>query len=361
MVDTIKLNVRVGILKYLGSVYTDFYFNHSFLKPETDNNTDFQERLPSFQLESYSGTGNIFDLASISKALGVSLLILYKMFKGMVDPHSSIGEFIKGTKLEEELDYRLKDISIYDILAHKSGLPSWKNFYTRCQGEDNPKYDKKYLIKRLNFIACNQEISSSGNTLYSDVGFILLGLILEEVEKQGLDKQFSGLMSKLFFVPTEGSFIGYASQLEDKTRFIPTCKFCPLRQKMIQGEVHDENSYYLGGKTGHAGIFSDGGSLKKFLETLFNSEFGEFVRTTIVKDMGRSDSMYSFGFRRGLTQDGSHYYLSKDSFGHTGFTGGCFWIGDQRQLIFLTNRTIFQRKYPMQDLREQVLKNFIVE
>ncbi len=50
MVDTIKLNVRVGILKYLGSVYTDFYFNHSFLKPETDNNTDFQERLPSFQL-----------------------------------------------------------------------------------------------------------------------------------------------------------------------------------------------------------------------------------------------------------------------------------------------------------------------
>ena len=94
---------------------------------------------------------------------------------------------------------------------------------------------------------------------------------------------------------------------------------------------------------------------------VFSSEFGEFLRSTIVKDMSRTGSLYSFGFRRGICSDNSGYYLSKDSFGHTGFTGGCFWIGAGKELLFLTNRTIFQRKYPMQELREKVLRHFIVE
>lgn len=355
MVDTIKLNTRVRILQYLGKVYSDFYFSSFSLKNKEGQNPSF------FDLESYSGTGNIFDLASISKALSVSLLVLDKMYQGKLDPHTSLGEYIKDTKLSENLDYRYKSISIYDILSHQSGIPAWRNFYTRCQGEENIKFDKKYLLKRLNFIAQNDELTTPGTMNYSDVGFILLGLVLEEKEKLSLDKQFLALLSKLSFTPPKDGFIGYGFELEDKKRFIPTVNFCPLRQKKIQGQVHDENCYFLGEKTGHAGLFADGLSLKEFLKTLFASKFGEFIRSCVIKDSLRSSSLYSFGFRRGIIKGTDSYYLSKDSFGHTGFSGGCFWISEDRGIIFLTNRTIYQRVYPMQELRAKVLKDFIVK
>lgn len=351
MVDTVKLNTRVEILKYLSVVYSDFYFSFN------SNGKSFNET-PPFELSSYSGSAKIFDLASITKALVTSCLILDRVQKQQIDPHASIGSCIKDTELDETLDYRIKNLSFYDIMKHKSGLPSWSNFYTDCCGQNSPKRDKDFIIKRLNFIAQNGGLSDSGSTNYSDLGFILLGLVLEQISKKNIDKMFQSLLSEIGFSCQEG-FIGFSNQLEDKSLAIPTTPMCPLRKKMIQGEVHDENCYYLGGRCGHAGAFSDGKTLSLYIKTLFGSKLGEFIRTNVKNDLDRTHDLFSYGFRRGSLKDGS-YYLSKTSFGHTGFTGGCFWVDDESSIVFLTNRTIYQRNYPMQELRSKVMKSFIV-
>jgi CubicO group peptidase (beta-lactamase class C family) len=120
-----------------------------------------------------------------------------------------------------------------------------------------------------------------------------------------------------------------------------------LRHKLIQGEVHDENAYVLGGVSGHAGLFSTAPDLAAFCQMLLNGGVYAHHRilrratvTLFTKPQELSNGTRTLGWAIPTEGGSSGHYFSTHSFGHTGFTGTSIWIDPDRQLfvVLLTNR-----------------------
>ena len=195
----------------------------------------------------------IFDLASLTKAL-VTVPLLFEQglsFAGTV--------FDWSPSLESRLKPELGRLRINDLLRHEAGLPSWRNFWVCRLGRDlSPDYSLTWM-KRFEVIleVLNRvEVVPQGRQLYSDVGFILLGLVLETRHALDLRQQFLRFGSDLVFLPS------------CRLDCIPSA-FCPVRQRLLFGEPHDENCAALGGVAGHCGLFGTGSAICHFLHDYF--------------------------------------------------------------------------------------------
>jgi CubicO group peptidase (beta-lactamase class C family) len=277
-----------------------------------------------------SNRGLVFDLASLTKGLFTAP----KIFEFSAEYGIPLGKPIKyfaSQVLSKRLSRDLLSISLSELLSHSSGLSPWMNTYTECMGTEFGSYHDK-LIFHLNRMKVSLKTEQ-----YSDVGFLLLGLLLETETGKSLQthladwNQRSG--SKLQFSPVE--------------RPAASTGFCGLRARVLAGEVHDENCAFLGGATGHAGLFGTLDDVKIHLKWLLESPLGRYflhenALSRRLIDGGRDgllglrqgNGKYSCGFGGGF------------SVGHLGFTGTAFWIEPTTRsfVIHLTNRVIVGRR-----------------
>lgn len=301
---------------------------------------------------------HFFDLASLTKPLCTALLCLLIRQKGKFKLRSTVLDFFPSKNLDL--------IQVKDLLNHTSGLKDWFPFYNDFINQDRCDYKINKSLVLSKILNDPSFFDTQGKTLYSDLGFILLGAILEKITDTSLSDLFEQEISKklgieqdIFFVPLEKK-----SLFEDKY-FIPSEK-CPTRHKTMQGEVMDRNAYVLGGVAGHAGLFAQASAIHRILcelreaslnqsSLISQKSFDRFCRPDPQRN--RKDFHFTLGFDTptdGISQSGQ--YFSSNTIGHLGYSGTSFWwdLDQDLWIILLTNRCYPDRKnFKIQQFRPQ--------
>jgi CubicO group peptidase (beta-lactamase class C family) len=218
------------------------------------------------------------------------------------------------------------------LLAHSSGLPAYEKLFLKARTRDE-----------LLHAAFTTPLTANpgSHAEYSDIGFIVLGAALERLSGESLDR----FCQREIFGPLGMSSTTFNPPPEMRGNIPPTVNDRAFRHRIIQGEVHDENAFVLGGVAGHAGVFSTAEDVAKFAHCMLNGEHPILHRETVSlfthrerKPEGTSRAL-GWDTPSHPSQSGKH--LSAASFGHLGYTGTSLWIDPERQLsvTLLTNRT----------------------
>lgn len=305
----------------------------------------------------------IYDLASLTKPLVTGLLCARLVQSGQLSLDSSVANYLV------EFDRPDKDgITVRELLTHSSGLPAWRPLYIIAKGERDGA---------IGAIA-NQplEYKPGERVVYSDLGFIVLGILLERLTGKPLAQlaQFEIFeplkLRSTFFYPSQAVRTGvaaceggnaYEREMCERDHAEPT--YADWRTGVIWGEVHDGNAHFLGGAAGHAGLFSTAGETLRLanqfiggLSELLSKDTCELFRRNMTAGMNEARS---FAWQLGATKDSTAGpSLPPDAFGHTGFTGTSCWIdaAAERVYILLTNRT-HARSLPFANIN-QVRRDF---
>ena len=275
---------------------------------------------------SVSVAESVYDLASLTKVVGTTtaLMILFDEGKVVLDApvKSYIPEFAGGHK---------DSITVRDLLAHRSGLPASRDLWRIAR---NPAEARRAVIDAP--LACRPRVCM----IYSDLGAITLGLIVESVTGMGLDEYLEARV----FGPIGMTATSFRPDASLRSQIAPT-ELAPPRGYPLRGEVHDENAYALGGVAGHAGMFSTAADLSMFAQMMLNG--GEYAGVRIVADSTiklftakKVISNRALGWAKPDGTGGSGEYLSDAAYGHTGYTGTSLWIDPTRDMfvVLLTNR-----------------------
>jgi CubicO group peptidase (beta-lactamase class C family) len=267
----------------------------------------------------------IYDIASLSKVVGTTtaIMILYDEKKiGLDDPVVNyIPTFGGGDK---------DRVTIRQLLTHTSGLPAGRDIWRIAQTP---------LEARALVLSTNLEGRPGAQYIYSDLGADVLGLLVEVVAGEPLDK----FLARRVFEPLGMNETFYRPADSLRYRIAPT-EVTPPRGYPLRGEVHDENAYALGGVAGHAGLFSTAADLSVFAQMMLNG--GEYNGVQIISKptvelfTSRSFGHRALGWDTAEGDYGSGRYLGPTAYGHTGFTGTSMWIDPEREMfvILLTNR-----------------------
>jgi len=228
-----------------------------------------------------------------------------------------------------------EEVTVRHLLAHTSGLPAYEKFYLRAR-------EKVHVLEEA--LALPLEETPGQKTVYSDVGFIFLGEILERVATEPLD----AFCRREIFEPLAMRSTCFNPGAELQPRIAPTEKDDLFRKRLIQGEVQDENAWVMGGVAGHAGLFGTAGDLAAFCQMMLeegNAGGKQLIQPGTIREFTRSWPARE-GPPRGLGWDkpsepsSSGRYFSAASYGHLGYTGTSIWIDPEKQLFvaLLTNR-----------------------
>lgn len=284
----------------------------------------------------------IFDLASVTKVVATTTAVMKLVEEGKIDLDKSYASYIPSFA-----QHGKDKITVRQIFTHTSGLPAWFAFY-----ENYINREEVYQS-----IDENIELAHEPNTkrLYSDLGFILLGRLVEEVSGQRLDHYTRDHI----FEPLGMDDTGYLPHLSKRLRVAPT-EYDAMRDQTLRGIVHDENTRTMGGVSGHAGLFSTASDLAIFAQMMLNG--GEYNSVRILKpetietmntwqvckkviDNGnrflrhRNQNLGWWGMDSKMTIDNTGGLPSSTAYGHNGFTGTSIWIDPEHNaaVILLTN------------------------
>lgn len=274
-------------------------------------------------------TSTMFDLASLTKMVATTTAVMMLVEQGSISLDDPVVKYLP------EFGAHGKDtITIRHLITHTSGLPAWKRLYSEHRG-------REAFYKAI----CDTELQNPVGTrnVYSDLGFITLGLLVEKVSGTDLNT----FTRKHIFGPLKMNDTMFNPPEALKFRCAAT-EIVPWLNRLMVGEVHDENANAMGGVAGHAGLFSTAHDLAIFCQMLVNG--GEYGGVRILKpetidqfstpQLARSISAsQGLGWRLGGRRMGGTGGLGPGSFGHTGFTGTCIWINPRLKLfaILLTN------------------------
>lgn len=281
----------------------------------------------------------IFDLASLTKLIVTAPLIIGKFYLQRKQFAAlTLGEVLPPATGEQPLSDRVRALKLLDLLSHRAGLAPWLNFYVNRLAV-SPKDDllasrHQQIPTVLGRVGDAKLFNPHPNkaSTYSDIGYILLGLALEQATGKSLAVLFRRWLKDLGLPP--GIDIGFNPE---PSLCIPT-GYCKLRQRQLYGEVHDENCASLGGVAGHAGLFASLPALSVLLPRWF---IDHRVQTLVELTATSQDGV---GFRRG--DDGaSTAFGGGAAIGHYGFTGTSLWLtpDSRRYHLLLTNRVIAGR------------------
>ncbi len=282
----------------------------------------------------------IFDLASLTKPLATTLALMKLVDHALLDLDAPISSLIHPFpwKDKAEITPRL-------LLNHSSGLAEWKPLYRNLI--KLPPEERKPAARRLIMEGPFAKKPKSVS-LYSDLGFILLEWIIEISSGQDLSSFLNAALYrplglKTLYLDTIDRKPAYSRDLYAAT------EDCPWRKEIMQGHVHDENAYALGGHSGHAGLF--GTALDVFtLTNMVLSAYhgngtalinGETARTFLSRQGLVPNSTWALGWDTPSEENSSSgNCFSPKSVGHTGFTGTSAWIDLEKKVtvVLLTNR-----------------------
>jgi CubicO group peptidase (beta-lactamase class C family) len=269
---------------------------------------------------------SIFDLASLTKVLATTTLIATAVEKSQLTLDEPVSRWLPEWQGDDR-----RGVTIHDLLAHAGGLTAHLPLFRDHLGRG--EFERSICTLPL-------EYPPRTRSVYSDLGFILLGFILEDAAGETLANQFDALCER-----QEWGDIGYSPGSARRRRAVPT-EVDPWRGRLLNGEVHDENTWALGGAAGHAGLFGTARSVGRFARTILRGLGGDGT-------MARADTLRQFTARTSVAQSSRALgwdtmlptsscgtKMSPDAFGHTGFTGTSLWIDQPAgtYVVLLTNR-----------------------
>jgi len=268
---------------------------------------------------------SIYDLASLTKVVGTTTAAMLLYDAGRLDLEAPVSTYLPA------FSGGWKDsVTVRHLLTHRSGLPAGRDLWRIARTPDEA---------RAAVLATNLECRPGQCYIYSDLGADILGFVIEAIAGETLDvflhdKVFEPLgMNDTFYRPADS--LTY--------RIAPT-EIAPPRGYPLQGQVHDENAYALGGVAGHAGLFSTAADLSIFAQMMLNG--GEYNGVRVLSDTvvslftRRTAGTRALGWDTAEGTGGAGKFLDSHAYGHTGYTGTSIWIDPERQMfvLLLTNR-----------------------
>ena len=312
-------------------------------------------------------TETLYDVASVTKAAATLQAVMLLNEQGKIDLNAPVSSYLPELQASNK-----KNILVRDVLLHQAGLASYIPFYRNTLPRNHP--DTLYYATRPDTArrfsleigknlwglaslpdsvwkwVVDSPLSSTAarpGYLYSDLGFVLMGKVVERLSGQPLDRLVSSAfyeslgMNRTTFCPLRHGFLA--------EEIAPTEQDDAFRHRLLQGSVHDQNAAVLGGVAGHAGLFSNAEGLAKLLQmNLQNGLYGQdrFLAAQtlpVFTENHSSRSHRGLGWDRNAARDNKHYIselASPQGFGHSGFTGTFVWADPVYELVivFLSNR-----------------------
>jgi len=315
----------VGVMKDGALVWSEGYGYHDYFKTRSVSSTD------------------VYDLASLTKVMATTTAIMKLVDDGRLSLDDKVADFIPEFDTDDK-----REITIEHLLLHTSGLPAFKVYVDKLKTRGE-------ILEAIR----NEDLEAvpGEKYTYSDLGFILLAEIAEDVAGQRIDRFVRGnLFSPMGMYSTHYNPKSVGAWM---TRRIPPTEIDDVYHRgTVQANVHDERAYFMEGVAGHAGLFSNVRDIAIFSQMLLNG--GTYSDRTLlspetVEMFTRHQSpinqrAYGWDMKsEGFSTAGS--LTSNNSFGHTGFTGTSLWIDPDHNIaiILLTNRT-----YPNRDTGTQI-------
>ncbi len=310
-----------------------------------------------------------YDLASLTKPIGTVTASMLAVQQGNLRLEAPLADFFAET--------RCQDAQIKHLLSHSSGLPAYRPFFQFCHSAEE-------AIAAI--VRCEPEFTPGSQSVYSDLGFMLLGRILEKV----FEDPFRRLVEKNVLKPLRVGAIQFGPLTADASNSAVKAKPAPLLDRagrsserkiapteldfrlhgFTQGIVHDENARLFGGAAGHAGLFGTIQGVARFaqliLSTLTTSEDDAPLPQWISPELLRSwtrrqpwllQSSWGLGWDTPTPDSSAGPALSAAGFGHTGFTGASIWIDPEQDIYIciLSNRVHPSRKVEgMKEVRRRI-------
>jgi beta-N-acetylhexosaminidase len=281
----------------------------------------------------------MYDIASLTKVV-VTTTLVAKLAEGDFPVGIDLDAKVERYLPEWAADPNTKDIewrhrvTVRHLLTHTSGLPPFKEYWRTSTSKAETL--RRIFIEPLDYEPGTKEV-------YSDLGIILTAEIIERLTGRPLDE----LAKTYIFGPLGMKDTMYRPPKTLWSWIAPTEIDKNLRHRLVQGEVHDENAFSIGGVSGHAGVFSTAPDLAAFCQMLLNGGvYGHqriLKRATIAEfttPQQLSSGTRTLGWAVPTEGGSSGHYFSARTFGHTGFTGTSIWIDQERQIfvVLLTNR-----------------------
>ncbi len=274
-------------------------------------------------------TTSIFDLASVTKVVATTTAAMILYERGLLDLEMPVAPIIPGFVAG---DPRRERITFHMLLAHSSGLPAYEKLFLKARSRDE-----------LLAAACTTPLVAEPGTKaeYSDIGFIILGMALEQLAEETLDRW----CQLEVFGPLGMANTSFDPPLHWWTSIPPTVDDQTFRERIIQGEVQDENASVMNGVAGHAGVFATAQDLAIFAHVMLNGG-RPIIRPETLAIFTRREptppgTSRALGWDTPSAPSQSGRYFSARSFGHLGYTGTSLWIDPDQQIsvTLLTNRT----------------------
>lgn len=292
-----------------------------------------------------------YDLASLTKVLATTTALLLLIQRGLVS-------------LDDRIDHILAELrgrpvgsaTVRHLLMHSSGLPGWRPYYERIAATEavQPGVVGSIAARQamLDSIATEDLLYEKGSrSLYSDLGFMLLGFAVERLSGESLDQ----LCRDRIYRPLDACPLHYlpcgplsmSAPPSGSTLTIAPTEEDPWRGRTLRGEVHDENAFALGGVAGHAGLFGTARAVLAVAQAWMDGRRGkagllesELVRCFTTKQQTVPNSSWALGWDTPSAPSSSGTLFSPESFGHLGYTGTSLWIDPVKELevVLLSNR-----------------------
>jgi len=320
--DRFFSGAAVGIALYVGQkrkVFTGCYGNTSYSSDHLITPSTF------------------FDLASLTKPLITTLAVLSLIKEKKLSLDSCLTHYFDPEIINEK-----RDIKIYHLLNHCSGLAAYRPFYKEFS--HFPLLERKNRICQ-SILEEKLEYTPQTKAVYSDLGFILLDSIIEKITGMTLETYIQDTFKNLY---GSTQFLAF-NPLKKNIKNCAATEKCPWRKRILSGEVDDENTFLVGGISGQAGLFGTIGGVLKSTTSILDIWQGVDENKNIDREQLKyflekkkvKDSSWVMGFDTPSPEYSSGgKYLSKKSVGHLGFTGTSFWIDPEKELVMvlLTNR-----------------------
>jgi CubicO group peptidase (beta-lactamase class C family) len=272
----------------------------------------------------------VYDLASLTKLLCTTVVAARAVDAGVLS-------------LDETPWPHWPRVCVANVLQHNSGLPDWAPFFERA--DRRGPVGTAPAIQRIitDVLSTSPQCSPGERTVYSDIGFIALGALLEQRLGKPLDVLFADAARETLDAPALRFVRIDDAGFHPAVPLVAPSERCAWRRRLVIGQVHDENAYALGGVAGHAGLF---GSITD-VERAGRSILAALKRGGTLADFAAASGERGIGFDRATAGGSTGGVLSSRTVGHLGFTGTSLWLdpelGGGTLFALLTNHVYFGR------------------
>jgi CubicO group peptidase (beta-lactamase class C family) len=268
----------------------------------------------------------IYDLASLTKVIGLTTACMILVDQQALELDAPVQRYLpafQGANKER--------VTIRHLLTHSSGLPAWRPLFREAATRE----------QALALVDTTPLLRQPGDTfVYSDLGAIVLTQVVEAITGARLD----AYLDTALFRPLGMAATRFLPPGSWRTRIAPTENDSSFRERILRGEVHDENAGRLDGVSGHAGLFAAAPDLVRFAQRMASADIRR-LSASVVQAFTRRQSLppgssRALGWDTPSPNSSAGTKLSASAFGHTGFTGTSIWIDPEQDLfiILLSNR-----------------------